>query len=63
MIKSCRNVWEKFSVTSEVMTILMIIALVLFLQFWGVKAVYQHDTFWIEKEYMIVFDGRSRLES
>ena len=50
MIKSCRNVWEKFSVTSEVMTILMIIALVLFLQFWGVKAVYQHDTFRIEKE-------------
>lgn len=38
MIRSCRNIWEKFSVTSEVIAILMIIALVLFLQFWGVMA-------------------------
>ena len=50
MIRSCRNIWEKFSVTSEVIAILMIIALVLFLQFWGVMAVYQYDTFRVEKE-------------
>lgn len=50
MIKSCRNIWEKFSVTGEVITILMIITLVLFLQFLGVKAVYQKDKFRIEKE-------------